>query len=69
MTAQKSTPASVDQITPLILIPRRQRALLDADLAALSGFPTRRPNEQVRRNRARFPDDFLSSQRLQSSQL
>jgi hypothetical protein len=31
---------------------------LDADLAALFGVPTRRLNEQIRRNRQRFPDDF-----------
>lgn len=33
--------------------------MLDADLAALYGVPTRRLNEQVRRNRKRFPDDFV----------
>jgi hypothetical protein len=33
--------------------------LLDADLAALYGVETRRLNEQVRRNRRRFPPDFI----------
>ena len=33
--------------------------MLDADLAALYGVPTKRLNEAVRRNRARFPDDFM----------
>jgi hypothetical protein len=33
--------------------------LFDTDLAVLFGVTTRRLNEQVRRNRARFPDDFL----------
>jgi len=33
--------------------------LLDADLAALYGVETRRLNEQVRRNRRRFPADFV----------
>ena len=33
--------------------------LLDAELAVLYGVTTRRLNEQVRRNRKRFPDDFL----------
>jgi hypothetical protein len=33
--------------------------LLDEDLAALYGVETRRLNEQVRRNRARFPADFI----------
>jgi hypothetical protein len=38
---------------------RGRRALLDAELAVLYGVTTRRLNEQVRRNRKRFPDDFL----------
>jgi hypothetical protein len=33
--------------------------LLDAELAVLYGVTTQRLNEQVRRNRKRFPDDFL----------
>jgi hypothetical protein len=38
---------------------RRQRVILDADLAALYDVPTKRLNEQVKRNAARFPEDFL----------
>jgi hypothetical protein len=41
------------------VILRGQRVLLDAGLAALYRVRTRRLNEQVRRNRKRFPDDFL----------
>ncbi len=33
--------------------------LIDADLARLYGVPTRALNQAVRRNAARFPDDFL----------
>jgi len=33
--------------------------VLDEDLARLYGVETRRLNEQVRRNQARFPEDFL----------
>src|SRR5262249_34656228 len=33
--------------------------MLDADLAGLYGVTTKRLNEQVRRNRSRFPDDFM----------
>ncbi len=33
--------------------------MIDADLAALYGVPTKRLNEQVRRNRERFPEDFM----------
>jgi len=59
MTARKSDLTSVEQITQSILVLRGQRVLLDTHLAALFGVTTRRLNEQVRRNRARFPDDFL----------
>ncbi len=38
---------------------RGQRVILDADLARLYGVPTKRLNEQVRRNRTRFPSDFM----------
>lgn len=37
---------------------RGQRVMLDSDLAQLYGVPTKRVNEQVRRNRRRFPADF-----------
>jgi hypothetical protein len=33
--------------------------MVDADLAEAYGVPTRRLNEQVRRNKDRFPDDFM----------
>jgi len=32
---------------------------MDADLAELYGVTTKRLNEQVRRNRSRFPEDFI----------
>lgn len=37
---------------------RGKRVLLDADLAALYGVSTKRFNEAVKRNLARFPSDF-----------
>lgn len=42
-----------------ILSIRRQKDLLDSDLATLYGVSTARLNQQVRRNRKRFPADFL----------
>lgn len=42
-----------------ILTHRNQKVLLDADLATLYEVPTKRLNEQVRRNAARFPVDFM----------
>lgn len=38
---------------------RGQRVMLDTHLAALYDVPTKRLNEQVRRNIRRFPDDFM----------
>jgi hypothetical protein len=48
----------VERIEPRILLIRGQRVILDADLADLYGTATKRLNEQVKRNRGRFPDDF-----------
>lgn len=50
---------SVPAIIRTILVVRGCRVILDAELAALYGVSTRRLNEQVRRNRRRFPADFL----------
>lgn len=44
-----------------ILMIRGTRVMLDADLAELYGVTTKRLNEQVKRNRERFPDDFMFS--------
>jgi len=38
---------------------RGQKVMLDADLAELYQVPTKRVNEQVQRNRGRFPKDFM----------
>jgi hypothetical protein len=48
-----------ERITQGILMIRGQKVMLDADLAALYGVPTKRLNEQVKRNHERFPDDFM----------
>ena len=37
---------------------RDTQVMLDSDLAELYGVPTKRLNEQVKRNKDRFPDDF-----------
>jgi hypothetical protein len=42
-----------------ILVVRQQKVILDTDLAELYGVPVKRLNEQVKRNRERFPDDFM----------
>ena len=46
-------------ITTLIVTIRGKRVILDRDLAALYGVPTFRFNEAVKRNRNRFPEDFM----------
>ena len=43
----------------LIRTIRDQKVILDTDLAAIYGVPIKRLNEQVKRNAARFPDDFM----------
>jgi hypothetical protein len=42
-----------------ILILRRQRVILDTALAELYNVPVKRLNEQTKRNRGRFPSDFM----------
>ncbi len=49
----------VEVIEQRILLIRGQRVMLDADLAGLYGTTTKRLNEQVKRNRSRFPEDFM----------
>ena len=49
----------IEHITQSILILRGHRVLLDTDLADLYGVSTKRFNEQVRRNRERFPEGFM----------
>ena len=49
----------IENIGDCIVLVRAQKVLLDSDLAALYGVTTKRFNEQVRRNAARFPRDFM----------
>ena len=49
----------VEKIAARIHTIRGQRVMVDADLAALYGVSTKRLNEQVKRNRTRFPEDFV----------
>ncbi len=48
-----------ERIAQSILILRGQRVLLDSEHAVLYGVTTKRFNEQVKRNLARFPADFM----------
>jgi hypothetical protein len=47
------------RIEQIILLIRGEKVILDAALASLYGVPTFRFNEAVKRNRDRFPGDFM----------
>ena len=49
----------IERITQAIVVLRERKVLLDADLAELYGVTTKHFNQQVRRNLARFPADFM----------
>lgn len=49
---------AIEAIARRIILLRGERVLLDADLAALHGTTTKALNQAVKRNAARFPDDF-----------
>jgi hypothetical protein len=60
MTAgRKKAIQKSDIVEPRILTIRGQKVILDADLARIYGVPTFRFNEAVKRNRKRFPPDFM----------
>ena len=50
---------AVAPLADRIHVIRGQRVMLDADLAELYGVTTKRFNEQVKRNLARFPVEFM----------
>src|SRR5437868_5259380 len=47
------------EIQHRIYLIRDQKVMLDTDLAEVYGIATKRLNEQVKRNRFRFPEDFM----------
>jgi hypothetical protein len=54
-----SLPLSLELIKRRIFIVRGQEIMIDGDLAELYQVPTFRLNESVKRNRSRFPEDFM----------
>ncbi len=46
-------------ITSKIFVIRDKKVMLDEDLAELYDVETKRLNEQIKRNIARFPEDFM----------
>ena len=50
---------SVQFVERRIYVIRGHKVMIDVDLAELYGVPTRILNQQVQRNRKRFPEDFM----------
>ncbi len=60
MTKKKADIAIPDEtVISKIFIVRGKKVMIDTDLAELYGVPTKRLNEQVKRNMKRFPEDFM----------
>ena len=55
----KQRTALASAVESRILFLRHQRVILDADIAELYGVPVRVLNQQIKRNRERFPSDFV----------
>ncbi|MCF8295928.1 MAG: ORF6N domain-containing protein [Saprospiraceae bacterium] len=57
-----------EKIDRAIIIIRGHKVMLDSDLAEIYGVKTSRLNEQVKRNKNRFPDDFMFQLTTQEKQ-
>ena len=49
----------IERIESRILLIRGHKVILESDLAELYGVTTKRLNEQLKRNKERFPADFV----------
>lgn len=56
---RRDKPATLDSLEPIIHTIRGERVILDADLARLYGTETKVLKQAVRRNRDKFPPDFM----------
>jgi hypothetical protein len=59
MPKKPKPPILVEQIDEMICSIRGMRVMLDRDLAKIYGIPTKAFNQAVKRNRQRFPEDFM----------
>lgn len=57
--AENTEVMTVDSIRDRVYVIRGQQVMLDQDLAEIYGYEVKRLNEQVKRNNARFPEDFM----------
>jgi hypothetical protein len=55
----KSSLVPMERIRQAILLLRGHKVMLDRDLAALYGVPTKALKQAVKRHAGRFPDDFM----------
>ena len=59
MPKKPKSPIPIEQIDGMIRTIRGTRVMLDRDLAKIYGVPTKAFNQAVKRNRQRFPEDFM----------
>ncbi len=59
MMGENESIIPVGRIENRILLIRGEKVIVDSDLASFYGVATKRLNEQVKRNRGRFPTDFV----------
>jgi hypothetical protein len=59
MTRKESELIPIERIREAIILLRGQKVILDRDLAALYGVPTKALKQAVKRNAGRFPEDFM----------
>lgn len=52
-------PANIETIKDMVYVIRGQQVMIDSDLARLYGYEVRALNQQVKRNKGRFPEDFV----------
>ena len=59
MPKKPKSPIPIEQIDGMIRTIRGTRVMLDRDPAKIYGAPTKAFNQAVKRNRQRFPEDFM----------
>ena len=59
MATETVQPPPLEAVTLRIVTPCGQRVIVDVSLAALDDVPTKRCNEAVKLNLAKFPADFM----------
>ena len=56
---EKTSKTSLLKIESFIITLRGERVIVDSDLAKIYGVTTRVLNQAVKRNREKFPEDFM----------